>query len=185
MVTGTNGEIHNTTNFSLVRYLLLWRGMRMKYIFISRTTKKVVKERHLYSVWDSKSMKKYAIYKIIFLLFLSTPKHLFTFAQFGFLDKLFWLLIITILSRMPTLKYSWNTKIGRSCFEKEQGCGSMLSNYHIHMIGLPIDYHTLEYTFYHSFFSFNHLQLLDFNHFLMICNFFHSLKYIFHWSGEN
>ena len=123
----------------------------MKYIFISRTTKKVVKGRHLYSVWDSKSMKKYAIYKIIFLLFLSTPKHLFTFAQFGFLDKLFWLLIITILSRMPTLKYSWNTKIGRSCFEKEQGCGCGLSNYHIHMIGLPIDYHTLEYIFTHFF----------------------------------
>ena len=51
----------------------------MKYIFISRTTKKVVKERHLYSGWDSKSMKKYAIYKIIFLLFLSTPKHLLLF----------------------------------------------------------------------------------------------------------
>ena len=51
----------------------------MKYIFISRTTKKVVKERHLYSGWDSKSMKKYAIYKIIFLLFLSIPKHLLLF----------------------------------------------------------------------------------------------------------
>ena len=146
----------------------------MKYIFISRTTKKVVKERHLYSGWDSKSMKKYAIYKIIFLLFLSTPKHLFTFPRFGFMYKLFWLLVITILSRMPTLKYSWNTKIGRSYFEKEQGCESGLSNYHIHMIGLPIDYHTLEYILYYSFFSFNHFQVLRFRHFWEYAIFIHS-----------
>ena len=151
----------------------------MKYIFISRTTKKVVKERHLYSGWDSKSMKKYAIYKIIFLLFLSTPKHLFTFPRFGFMYKLFWLLVITILSRMPTLKYSWNTKIGRSYFEKEQGCESGLSNYHIHMIGLPIDYHTSEYIFSLLIFAFNRFQMLHFNHLLGICNFY-PFKYKFH-----
>ena len=93
MVTGTNGERHNTTNFSLVRYLLLWRGMRMKYIFISRATKKVVKERHLYSGRDTKSMKKYAIYKIIFLLFHVHPKTSFLYFHFGF-GLLIWVILI-------------------------------------------------------------------------------------------
>ena len=100
----------------LVRYLLLWRGMRMKYIFISRTTKKVVKEWHLYSGWDSKSMKKYAIYKIIFLLFHIHPKTSFFIFSFWFWSSYMSYFDCLLLPyyRMPILKHSSSTKVGRS-----------------------------------------------------------------------
>ena len=151
----------------------------MKYIFISRTTKKVVKERHLYSGWDSKSMKKYAIYKIIFLLFLSTPKHLLLFLDLVSCISYFdcWLLPYYLVCQL------WST------LEIPKSVAHILRRNKVVEVGYQtITFIWLDYQliithwnifFHYSFFSFHHFQILLLNHFLRICNFFIHSKICF------
>ena len=151
----------------------------MKYIFISRTTKKVVKERHLYSGWDSKSMKKYAIYKIIFLLFLSTPKHLLLFLDLVSCISYFdcWLLPYYLVCQL------WSAlEIPKSVAHIWEGTRlwKKLSNYHIHMIGLPIDYHTLKYIFSLLIFFIPPFSNSSSESLFEDMQFFHSFENMFH-----